>query len=315
MAKYHKLPVFTQQAAAEQGFKELCTTSLGDHTLWVFERPHPELAAWQYWVASIDKDSQWRLLNRDEPLQSSPGVGDFSDLLRESGMTRKQRFDFGHEWAINVNLSNDYPSNFSCKELCDRAMDELLLDGYLNKDDDSVCVFEIDPQGNKTDSSDIDVGEWFNKRVDSVFVASPRLLLAAAVTVGSSEHVQKALMQGANGDLKIEQDGRTVLHAAASLGREEVVSMLLQKGAQPDARDWIGCRPVHEAASNGHARIIHLLHEAGADVQAQDDHGRTPLSMATNNEEARTLLRSLIARKMCERTLVDLETEPARPHP
>jgi ankyrin repeat protein len=56
--------------------------------------------------------------------------------------------------------------------------------------------------------------------------------------------------------------------------------MLLAAGANVEAANDTGRRPLHSASSNGHAAVATLLLDAGADVNALTNHGRTPLGKA-----------------------------------
>ncbi|OWZ14802.1 Transmembrane protein [Phytophthora megakarya] len=77
----------------------------------------------------------------------------------------------------------------------------------------------------------------------------------------------------------------TPLHDACACGRRYEVEFLLEHGADPDTlgEQVIGCfrrTPLHWAAMRGHARIIRLLVQYGANVDARDVFGRTPLAWA-----------------------------------
>jgi len=62
----------------------------------------------------------------------------------------------------------------------------------------------------------------------------------------------------------------------------ENVKLLLKRGANPNVRDlYSGKTPLHEAASNKDPRLIRILIDAGADANARDNTGETPLWYAT----------------------------------
>jgi hypothetical protein len=70
------------------------------------------------------------------------------------------------------------------------------------------------------------------------------------------------------------------LHHAAMWGYDGIVTLLIARGADVNARDGTGKTPLHWAAVNGHKRACELLLAAGADVAALDAGGRTPLAAA-----------------------------------
>lgn len=78
--------------------------------------------------------------------------------------------------------------------------------------------------------------------------------------------------------------GSTPLHDAAVGGQSEIVAMLLERGAEIDARDQdSGATPLYNAASWGKLDAVKLLIEKGADVNARNKTGKTPLAAAEEN--------------------------------
>ena len=77
-----------------------------------------------------------------------------------------------------------------------------------------------------------------------------------------------------------ELPGGTALHEAAKGGHKEVVTLLLQHGAEIDARTLLKETSLHLAAKEGHAQVIRLLIAAGASLTAIDDWGLQPLHLA-----------------------------------
>jgi uncharacterized protein len=72
----------------------------------------------------------------------------------------------------------------------------------------------------------------------------------------------------------------TPLHAATSRGDAAMVKKLLDKGANPDARQQGGWTSLHNAASQGNVEIVRLLRATGADVSARTDDGKTAADLA-----------------------------------
>lgn len=80
-----------------------------------------------------------------------------------------------------------------------------------------------------------------------------------------------------------DSDGSTPLHCAAWKGHAEVVTLLLDAGADvraENANDHWGTTPLHAAAHANQAAIAELLIGRGADIRAKDRQGRTPLEHA-----------------------------------
>jgi ankyrin repeat protein len=59
-----------------------------------------------------------------------------------------------------------------------------------------------------------------------------------------------------------EDTGRTPLYYAAASGNEEIVELLLEKGASPNKLMWES--PLEVARKNGHQQVVETLLKAGA---------------------------------------------------
>jgi ankyrin repeat protein len=73
----------------------------------------------------------------------------------------------------------------------------------------------------------------------------------------------------------------TALHAAAAGRHMAICAMLLQHGADPNARQHGGFTPLHSAAANGQEELVRLLLERGADRSLKSEAGHTPHDLAT----------------------------------
>jgi ankyrin repeat protein len=74
-----------------------------------------------------------------------------------------------------------------------------------------------------------------------------------------------------------ENYGSTALIEAAGKGRKKAVELLIQEGANLNARDRLGDTALMNAALKGHIEIVELLISKGADVKLADNWGNTAL--------------------------------------
>ena len=70
----------------------------------------------------------------------------------------------------------------------------------------------------------------------------------------------------ANKEANKEANGQRPLSLAASGGFEAVVQLLLDHGADVNAKNNNGWMALHTAASGGHEAVVRLLLDRGADV-------------------------------------------------
>jgi ankyrin repeat protein len=88
--------------------------------------------------------------------------------------------------------------------------------------------------------------------------------------------------------------GETPLHVTARRGDVEVARVLLEHGADREARDIYDWSPLERAMKKGHVELTRVLLEHGANVNAQDATSFTPLHLASvwgDPEVVRTLLK------------------------
>jgi ankyrin repeat protein len=85
---------------------------------------------------------------------------------------------------------------------------------------------------------------------------------------------------------------RTLLHLAAQAHNQQNVFILLQRGANPSARDAFGATPLHDAvATKGDDSrwVWEMLCLRGADVNAVTEDGATPLTIAIERNNRRAV--------------------------
>lgn len=111
---------------------------------------------------------------------------------------------------------------------------------------------------------------------------APQDLFTAAGT-GDVETVERLLDAGMPVDTPAkggQWDGSAALGWAAHAGQDEVLALLLARGAAPAAASRAKLTPLHLAALGGHAASVKRLLAAGAPVDPRDGTGRTPLHYA-----------------------------------
>ena len=108
-----------------------------------------------------------------------------------------------------------------------------------------------------------------------------RTPLMNAVIDGDLARTRDLLARGANPD-DVDRAGWCALHFAAQEHAVEAVRMLVGAGAALELRDRHGNTPLWRAvmASKGRGEVIALLLEAGADPDAANASGHSPRGMA-----------------------------------
>jgi hypothetical protein len=111
--------------------------------------------------------------------------------------------------------------------------------------------------------------------------------LWVAAIFGLKETVGLLLEKGADIDAKVSKrkvalSGETALYGAAERGHEAVVRLLLEKGADVAMKNN-GRTALHGAANRGRETVIRLLLEKGADIAAKDNNGETALHSAASH--------------------------------
>jgi ankyrin repeat protein len=108
-------------------------------------------------------------------------------------------------------------------------------------------------------------------------------MLILAAEEGDLSALREAIgMKGAKVDYRNPETGWTALHRAARFGHAEIASALLRCGANPNARDNRQLTPLHDSAQGllGSVAAMKLLLDAGADIEARDSYGKTPVLAA-----------------------------------
>lgn len=84
---------------------------------------------------------------------------------------------------------------------------------------------------------------------------------------------------------RVNADGSSALHIAASSNNSNILSQLIANGARVDLVDNYGNTPLHYAAQTSNANLITHLLAAGASPNVQNSEGQTPILLSTLAEE------------------------------
>jgi ankyrin repeat protein len=113
-----------------------------------------------------------------------------------------------------------------------------------------------------------------------------RLLFETEADIDKSQGRETALFREVWIGHEVRDEGKwpalhgAAIHGAAGSGHEAVVQLLLEKGAEVDAKTGCGATPLHWAAWNGHRAVMRLLLKEGAAIHARSHSGATALHWA-----------------------------------
>ncbi|WP_265028006.1 ankyrin repeat domain-containing protein [Wolbachia endosymbiont (group A) of Calamotropha paludella] len=104
-----------------------------------------------------------------------------------------------------------------------------------------------------------------------------------------SESIFKSFLEK-KGDINAltscNDDNWALLHYAVHYGNLDMVSFLVDKGANVEIRSKKGKAPLHLAVEESKQNIINLLLDRGADIEAKNNDGKTPLYLAAYNNDS-----------------------------
>ena len=104
-----------------------------------------------------------------------------------------------------------------------------------------------------------------------------------AASNGNLNVVKQAIANGMDVDMKEPKSGGTLLSTAALMGHTEIVALLLEHGADVNARSKDGGTALHAAAFLGRAETVKLLLDRGADTTLRHKMGGTAIDGAKLN--------------------------------
>ena len=104
----------------------------------------------------------------------------------------------------------------------------------------------------------------------------------------------KDLLSAHRGEIDLNEadsDGFQMLHRACGQGDMEMMSMLMEAGADPNAVDSCGDTPMHWACFRGNLEAVDLLLKGGANAMQWSSDGTTPLDAALDEGHSHILQR------------------------
>ncbi|SKB38597.1 ankyrin repeat domain-containing protein [Daejeonella lutea] len=118
-----------------------------------------------------------------------------------------------------------------------------------------------------------------------IFKHLDKITFFEAAAIGKTDIIEKAIDESPGLINDFSDDGFTPLGLASYFGNEDVVRLLLLKGADPNTSSMNGYNvyPIHSAVASNYDMIAKMLIEAGANVNVVQMSGATPLHSAAHN--------------------------------
>lgn len=107
--------------------------------------------------------------------------------------------------------------------------------------------------------------------------------LRLASKTGAIGLIQSLIAEGVDINAILDLDGRAPLHWAAYHGQVAAIELLVSKGGDLEARDYLGYTPLHLAALRSQFSATLTLLAMGANINACNGERYTPLLCAASN--------------------------------
>uniref|UniRef100_A0A671MEZ3 Ankycorbin-like n=1 Tax=Sinocyclocheilus anshuiensis TaxID=1608454 RepID=A0A671MEZ3_9TELE len=127
--------------------------------------------------------------------------------------------------------------------------------------------------------------------------------LLSAVEHGEADKVTSLLSKKGTCPTKLDSEGKSALHVAATRGQAECLAVILAHGADVSLQDASGFTALHLAAKNNHAECAKKLLQTKCVVDAPDSFGRTALHHAAASGD--TVIVQLLCEHKCHVNLKD----------
>ena len=119
------------------------------------------------------------------------------------------------------------------------------------------------------------------------------------------------LSKGANTDKYYKcykdpsQNPYTLLHNLCYFGNTHFVKLLIDAGANIEAKDCLGNTPLHFACRIGNIECVKLLVNAGAEIEVKDHFNKTPIDVASIEAKDHFYKTSIMASRYCHTECVE----------
>uniref|UniRef100_A0A672RKP4 Ankycorbin-like n=1 Tax=Sinocyclocheilus grahami TaxID=75366 RepID=A0A672RKP4_SINGR len=127
--------------------------------------------------------------------------------------------------------------------------------------------------------------------------------LLSAVEHGEADKVTSLLSKKGACPTKLDSEGKSALHVAATRGQAECLAVILAHGADVSLQDASGFTALHLAAKNNHSECAKKLLQTKCVVDALDSSGRTALHHAAASGDA--VIVQLLCKHKCHVNLKD----------
>ena len=162
---------------------------------------------------------------------------------------------------------------------------------YQNRRDDAVALADAAPALTVWEAAALDRAEALEQALQQhpdlldAFAADGNTPLGLACFFGAAAAVRVLLRRGAGVGIPSNNSMRVQpLHAAVAGRNAEAASVLLDHGADVNARQQVGYTPLMGAAANGREDILDLLLRHGADPSLVSEDGKTAAAVAREHK-------------------------------
>lgn len=134
----------------------------------------------------------------------------------------------------------------------------------------SLDRFKNTPIQDALRSSHHEVVEFLQKNGAKSFysIGNKVNMMMSTIQSGDKKLLQNLLLVSPELINATDYDRKTALHLAASIGDLEIVSILVEKGADVNALDNSDQAPIHDALRGGHTEIVSFLLSKGAEISS-----------------------------------------------